>query len=83
MKTARLEIDISGDVYSTLEIKGYTKKKLAINLFSEGILSFGKAAQLAGLNKWRFMDLLREKKIPFYEPTEEEISEDIKREGRK
>ena len=28
MKTAKLSIDISEDVYSTLEIEGYTKSKL-------------------------------------------------------
>lgn len=101
MKTAKLSIDISGDVYSTLEIEGYTKAKLeknarqtfAISLFSDGVLSFGKAAELAGVNKWKFMDLLREKKITFYEPTEEEILDEykliskvagrVKREGRK
>ena len=101
MKTARLSIDISEDVYSTLEIEGYTKSKLeknarqnlAISLFSDGVLSFGKAAELAGMNKWKFMDLLREKKVPFYEPAEEEllneykligrVAEGIKREGRK
>ena len=45
------------------------------------------------MNKWKFMDLLREKKITFYEPTEEEIldeykligkvAEGVKREGHK
>ena len=101
MKTAKLSIDISEDVYSTLEIEGYTKAKLeksarltlAISLFCDGVLSFGKAAELAGMNKWKFMDLLREKKITFYETTEEEIldeykliskvAEEIKSESRK
>src|SRR3990167_8639467 len=86
MKTARLNIDISEDVYSTLEIEGYTKAKLeknarqtlAISLLSDGVLSFGKAAELAGVNKWKFMDLLREKKVTFYEPTEEEILDEYK-----
>jgi len=65
----------------------------AISLFSDGVLSFGKAAELAGVNKWKFMDLLREKKITFYELTEEEILDEykligkvaggVKREGRK
>ena len=31
MKTAKLSIDISEDVYSTLEIEGYTKAKLEKN----------------------------------------------------
>ena len=100
MKTAKLSIDISEDVYSTLEIEGYTKAKLekcktgpCNKPFFEGVLSFGKAAELAGVNKWKFMDLLREKKITLYEPTEEEIldeykligkvAEGVKREGRK
>ncbi|PIQ46391.1 MAG: hypothetical protein COW04_02425 [Deltaproteobacteria bacterium CG12_big_fil_rev_8_21_14_0_65_43_10] len=86
MKTSKLSIPISEDVYSTLKIEGYTKAKLeknakqnlAISLFSEGVLSFGKAAELAGMNKWKFMDLLREKKIPFYEPTDEEVSDEYK-----
>lgn len=86
MKTARLNIDISRDVYSTLEIEGYTKRKLekdvkqrlAIDLFSEGILSFGKAAELASMNKWQFMELLKEKKIPFYELTDEEMKDEYK-----
>lgn len=86
MKTARLSIDIAEDVYSTLRIEGYTKVKLektarqnlAISLFSEGVLSFGKAAELAGMDKWNFLDLLREKKIPFFELTEDEITEEYK-----
>ena len=90
MKTAKLSIDISEDIYSTLEIEGYTKAKLeksarltlAISLFSDGVLSFGKAAELAGVNKWKFMDVLREKKITFYELTKEEILDEYKLIGK-
>jgi len=86
MKTASLKIDISDSIYSTLEVIGYNKERLdknarenlAINLFTEGVLSFGQAAELAGLNKWTFMNLLREKKIPFYNFTDEEIAKEYK-----
>lgn len=42
------------------------KKELALHLFENKTLSFGKARQLASLTKWEFMDLLREKKIPLH-----------------
>ena len=34
------------------------------------------------MNKWKFMDVLREKKITFYEPTEEEILDEYKLIGK-
>ncbi|OGV98319.1 MAG: hypothetical protein A3I04_04435 [Nitrospinae bacterium RIFCSPLOWO2_02_FULL_39_110] len=63
-------------------MKKNVRETFAISLFSDGVLSFGKAAELAGVNKWKFMDLLREKKITFYEPTEEEILEEYKLIGK-
>ena len=86
MKTTTLNISISDEMYSTLELAGHNKVKLeknarenlAINLYSEGVLSFGQASELAHMNKWAFMELLRERKIPFYEPTAEEISGEYK-----
>ncbi|MBI5208301.1 MAG: UPF0175 family protein [Candidatus Firestonebacteria bacterium] len=86
MKTDTLNINISQDIFATLKIEGYTKEKLeknakqnlAINLFFEGILSFGKAAELADMDKWQFMDLLRDKKVPFINPDKEEILEEYK-----
>ena len=59
-------------------MKKNVRETFAISLFSDGVLSFGKAAELAGVNKWKFMDLLREKKITFYEPTEDEILDEYK-----
>ncbi|MCL2015566.1 MAG: UPF0175 family protein [Defluviitaleaceae bacterium] len=41
------------------------KKHLALYLFQERVLSFGKAAELAKMSKWDFMDLMGRKGITF------------------
>lgn len=40
------------------------KENEAVKNYAEGKLSLGKAAELAGVSTWRFVDLLREKKVP-------------------
>ena len=40
------------------------KKELAIQLFREKHLSFGKACELSDMNKWDFLELLGSRKIP-------------------
>jgi predicted HTH domain antitoxin len=39
------------------------KKELAIRLYEQGILNFGKARALAGLTKWQFHRLLGKENI--------------------
>lgn len=40
------------------------RKEIAIQLFREKHLSFGKACELAGMNKWDFVEVLGSRKIP-------------------
>lgn len=40
------------------------KESEAVKRYSEGKLSLGKAAESAGVSMWRFIDLLKEKKVP-------------------
>jgi predicted HTH domain antitoxin len=51
-------------------------KELAISLYQQGYLSFGKARELAGLSKYEFGKLLGERGIPRHY-TDEELAEDI------
>lgn len=39
------------------------QQELAVRLYQKGLLSFGKARQLAGLSKWQFSFLLGEEGI--------------------
>ncbi len=53
------------------ELKGRLKVELAIRLYQKGILGFGKARELAGLNKWQFQEILAKENIPLNYDIEE------------
>lgn len=53
------------------ELKTRLKIELAIRLYQKGILGFGKARELAGLNKWQFQEILAKEKIPLNYDLEE------------
>ena len=52
------------------------KQELALTLYAQGRISFGKARELAGLTAWRFQDELGRRGIPLHYETEE-FAEDM------
>jgi len=79
-------IDLTDDLYLSLSAFGLTKEKiasesrklLAVKLFKEKLLSFGKAAALSGLSKWEFVDLLGESNVPVIAYDKDELKREIK-----
>lgn len=66
MKTLSVEIPESISLSIKIpesELKGRLKVELAIRLYQKGILGFGKARELAGLNKWQFQEILAKENI--------------------
>ncbi|MCL4512078.1 MAG: UPF0175 family protein [Bacteroidetes bacterium] len=57
-------------------IQGELLKELAVSLYEQGILSFGKARELAQLGKYEFGKLLGEREI-LRHYGDEELSDDI------
>ncbi|CDK38633.1 UPF0175 family protein [Halorubrum sp. AJ67] len=62
-------IEIDDDVYEALQLpererSPALKRELAVSLYAQDVLSFGKARALAGLSKREFQDLLGEREIP-------------------
>jgi len=47
------------------------RQELAIHLFQQGRLSFGKARELAGMTAWAFQQLLGARKIPVHYDVED------------
>lgn len=47
------------------------KRELAIHLFQQGRLSFGKARELAGMSIWAFQQLLGSRGIPVHYDVED------------
>ena len=63
------------------ELEQRVMMELAVSLYAQGILSFGKARQLCGMGKYEFGLLLGRREIPRHY-TEEELRDDIKYAGR-
>lgn len=77
----RLSIEVPKELLQAIklpaeEVPVRLKRELAIRLYAKGLLSFGKARQLAGMTRWDFHDLLGEEGIPRRYDVEE-IEEDL------
>ncbi|MFP4626459.1 MAG: UPF0175 family protein [Natronomonas sp.] len=75
------EIEIADDVYDALKLpegerEGALKAMLAVSLYREDVLSFGKARELAGLSKREFHRILGEQRVTRHY-TQEELDEDL------
>ena len=78
----QLTLRIPKEVDRALKIPGKQKeyfllKELAISLYQQDILSFGKARQLANMSKWEFHNELGKRKIPRHY-TMEDFEEDLR-----
>jgi len=76
MDTVRVEMEIPRDVLFAARIDEEKaslelKRQLALYLFEKGVISFGKASELAEMSQWDFMDLSGSKGIPLHYGTKE------------
>ena len=58
------------------EVELRLRTELAVAIHAEGILSFGKAAELAKISRYAFADLVGERNIPRHY-TAVELAEDL------
>lgn len=78
----RLSIEVAEDLVQAIklpaeEVPARLKRELAIRLYAKGLLSFGKARQLAGITRWDFHDLLGEEGV-LHRYDMKELEEDLK-----
>ncbi len=71
MDTVMVKLQVPTDVLVAAKIRqrdaaAELTKELAVHLFEKGILSFGKACELTGLPKWKFMSLLASQKVSLH-----------------
>ena len=65
---SKLELEIPEELVQSLklprdEVPARLKRELALRLYEKGLLSFGKARELAGMTKWEFSYLLGKKRF--------------------
>ena len=72
--TVSAQIEISQDIlHATRMTAAELRLELALTLFQQGKLSFGKARQMAEMDVWTFQQLLGSRKIsPHYDIAEYE-----------
>jgi len=86
MSNVQITVEIPEDAYLTLSSSGYSKGRisteakglLAVHLFQNGLLSLGKAAELAGYGLGVFIDFLNELQVPVIDYEEEELEKEFK-----
>jgi predicted HTH domain antitoxin len=80
-----LHLDIPESITSSLrlpepEMEPRLRAELAVALYAQGILPFGKASELAGISRLEFAVLLGEREIPRHY-TEHELAQDLEYAG--
>ena len=86
MRKIKTNLEIPEDAYLALSSIGYTKERisleaknlLAAHLFERGVLSLGKAAELAEVNLGAFIRFLGELGIPVIDYDEDELNAEFK-----
>jgi predicted HTH domain antitoxin len=51
----------------------------AVHLYSRGLVSQGKGAEIAGLSRWEFIQALGRAEVPACQVTSEELKEEVER----
>ena len=65
--TTDVMIGIPRDIMHTTRMSAVEmKRELALSLFQQGKISFGKARELAGMTVWAFQQLLGSREIPVH-----------------
>jgi predicted HTH domain antitoxin len=80
-----LHLDISESIASSLrlpvpEIEPRLRTELAIALYAQGILPFGKASELAEASRYEFADMIGRRELPRHY-TDEELAQDLEYAG--
>ena len=86
MRKVKASLGIPEDAYLALSSSGYTKKRISLeakslfaaHLFKRGVLSLGKAAELAELNLGAFIRFLDELGIAVIDYDEDELNAEFK-----
>jgi predicted HTH domain antitoxin len=65
--SSKIAIEIPGEIiHATRMTPEELRRELAIYLFQQGKLSFGKAREMAGMTVWTFQQLLGSRGIPIH-----------------
>lgn len=77
-----ISVDLPGDLINIFKIRerdfpAVVRETLSIELYREGLISMGKAAEIASVSLWEMQEILAKRKVPIhYYP--EDLEKDIR-----
>ena len=82
MKNITIPVNISPDIMVTLneteqELKVHFQAGIAMILYQEGKLTFGKAIQLSGLSRFEFEKMLTKNNVPISNQSIDQVMSDL------
>jgi len=82
MAPMKVEIELPGDLLTALHIPEAdlgrrAQEWVVLELFQEGEISAGKAAEILGSTKARFVDLLNERRLPYLDAEPGELEREM------
>ena len=85
VRTVVVETQVPEDIFLTLQAYGLFRETLAersrcllaLRFYQDRTLSLGKAARLAGLSRWEFIELLSENNVPVLDFSDEELADEF------
>ncbi len=82
MNSLSVRLDLPRDLLGALdvperEVEMRVKELIALELFREGRISSGKGAELIGVSKHAFIQLLARHDIPYFTQSPEELSDEV------
>ncbi len=63
--------------YDQESLQRNVREWLVLSLFTEGVISSGKAARLLGISRLEFLELLRRRKIAYLDYSPQELEEEF------
>ena len=82
MSNITINLQLPRDILGTLNIpesqlSSQILELLALELFRQERISSGKAAELLGVSKWDFVQLLAQHRIPYFTQSEDELEAEV------
>lgn len=82
MSNLNVNLQIPRDLLGALDIpeaqlKGCILELVALELFRQERISTGKAAELLGISKWEFIQLLAQHDIPYFTESPNELAAEV------
>ena len=81
MREVTLEVKVPSDLlrfgYDQARIQNSVKEWLVLSLFTDNVISSGKAARLLGISRAEFLKLLRKRRIAYVDYSPQEMEDEF------